>query len=55
MEKANSEDPEQTDPLGGVRFGSALFAQNYLSNNKSHYGKTCILCTILTFLLLLTS
>ena len=27
---ANSEDPDQTAPLGAVRSGSALFAQTYL-------------------------
>ena len=31
--KANSEDPDQTAPLGAVRSGSALFAQTYLSEN----------------------
>ena len=30
---ANSEDPYQTAPLGGVSSGSALFAQTYLSQN----------------------
>ena len=30
---ANSEDPHQTAPLGVVCFGSALFAQTYLSEN----------------------
>ena len=30
---ANSVDPDQTDPLGIVRSGSALFAQAYLSEN----------------------
>ena len=30
---ANSEDPDQTAPLGAVRSGSALFAQTYLSEN----------------------
>ena len=32
-EIANSEDPDQTAPLGAVRSGSALFAQTYLSKN----------------------
>ena len=30
---ANSVDPDQTAPLGGVWSGSALFAQAYLSEN----------------------
>ena len=30
---ANSEDPDQTAPLGAVWSGSALFAQTYLSEN----------------------
>ena len=30
---ANSVDPDQTAPLGAVWFGSALFAQAYLSEN----------------------
>ena len=30
---ANSEDPDQTAPLGAVWSGSALFAQSYLSEN----------------------
>ena len=30
---ANSVDPDQTAPLGAVWFGSALFAQAYLSKN----------------------
>ena len=30
---ANSVDPDQTDPLGAVWSGSALFAQAYLSEN----------------------
>ena len=30
---ANSEDPDQTAPLGAVWSGSALFAQTYLSKN----------------------
>ena len=30
---ANSEDPDQTAPLGAVWSGSALFAQTYLSRN----------------------
>ena len=30
---ANSEDPDQTAPLGAVWSGSALFAQAYLSEN----------------------
>ena len=30
---ANSEDPDQTSPLGAVCSGSALFAQTYLSKN----------------------
>ena len=30
---ANSEDPDQTTPLGAVWSGSALFAQTYLSEN----------------------
>ena len=30
---AASEDPDQTAPLGAVCFGSALFAQTYLSEN----------------------
>ena len=30
---ANSEDPDQTAPLGAVWTGSALFAQTYLSKN----------------------
>ena len=30
---ANSEDPDQTVPLGAVWSGSALFAQTYLSKN----------------------
>ena len=30
---ANSVDPDQTAPLGAVWSGSALFAQNYLSEN----------------------
>ena len=29
----NSEDPDQTAPLGAVWSGSALFAQTYLSEN----------------------
>ena len=32
-EIANSEDPDQTAPLGEVWSGSALFAQTYLSEN----------------------
>ena len=32
-EMANSEDPDQTAPLGAVWSGSALFAQTYLSEN----------------------
>ena len=31
--KANSEDPDQTVPLGAVSSGSALFAQTYPSEN----------------------
>ena len=31
--KANSEDPDQTVPLGAVWSGSALFAQTYLLEN----------------------
>ena len=31
---ANSEDPDQTAPLGAVWSGSALFAQTYLSENQ---------------------
>ena len=31
---ANSEDPDQTAPLGAVRSGSALFAQTYLFENQ---------------------
>ena len=30
---ANSEDPDQTAPLGAVWSGSALFAETYLSKN----------------------
>ena len=30
---ANSEDPDETAPLGAVWSGSALFAQTYLSEN----------------------
>ena len=30
---ANSEDPDQTAPIGAVWSGSALFAQTYLSEN----------------------
>ena len=30
---ANSVDPHQTAPLGAVWYGSALFAQEYLSEN----------------------
>ena len=30
---ANSEDPDQTAPLGAVWSGSALFAKAYLSEN----------------------
>ena len=30
---ANSVDPDQTDPVGAVWSGSALFAQAYLSKN----------------------
>ena len=30
---ANIVDPDQTDPLGAVWSGSALFAQTYLSEN----------------------
>ena len=30
---ANSEDPDQTAPLGAVWSGSALFAQTYMSEN----------------------
>ena len=30
---ANSEDSDQTAPLGAVLYGSALFAQTYLSEN----------------------
>ena len=30
---ANSVDPDQTDPLGAVWSGSALFSQAYLSEN----------------------
>ena len=30
---ANSVDPDQTDPLGAVLSGSALFAQAYVSEN----------------------
>ena len=30
---ANNVDPDQTAPLGAVQFGSALFAQAYLSEN----------------------
>ena len=30
---ANSEDPDQTAPVGAVLSGSALFAQTYLSEN----------------------
>ena len=32
-EIANSEDPDQTAPLGAVWSGSALFAKTYLSKN----------------------
>ena len=32
-EKANSEDPDHTAPLGAVGSGSALFAKTYLSKN----------------------
>ena len=36
---ANSEDPDQTPPpLGAVCFGSALFAQTYLSENLGSLG-----------------
>ena len=40
---ANSEDPDQTAPLGAVWSGSALFAQAYLSENLGslQYGKQC--------------
>ena len=43
---ANSVDPDQTAPLGAVWFGSALFAQAYLSENLgSFYGSfTMKLC-----------
>ena len=30
---ANSVDPDESDPLGAVWSGSALFAQTYLSEN----------------------
>ena len=33
MKIANSEDPDQSAPLGAVWSGSALFAQTYLSEN----------------------
>ena len=33
IDEANSEDPDQTAPLGAVLSGSALFAQNCLSEN----------------------
>ena len=38
---ANSVDPDQTAPLGAVWSGSALFAQNCLSENSGtlRYGK----------------
>ena len=38
---ANSEDPDQTAPLGAVRSGSALFARTYSICPKTldHYGK----------------
>ena len=38
--KANSEDPDQTAPLGAVWSGPALFAQTYLSENLEslYYG-----------------
>ena len=35
---ANSEDSDQTAPLGAVRSGSALFAQTYLSENFGSLG-----------------
>ena len=35
---ANSEDPDQTAPLGAVWFGSALFALTYLSENVGSLG-----------------
>ena len=34
---ANSEDPDQTAPLGAVWSGSALFAQTYLSENLGSF------------------
>ena len=33
MEISNSEDPDQTAPLGAVWSGSALFAQTFMSEN----------------------
>ena len=41
---ANSEDPDQTAPLGAVSSGSALFAQTNLSENLGslrHSGNFC--------------
>ena len=35
---ANSEDPDQTAPLGAVRSGSALFAQSVCPVILDHYG-----------------
>ena len=38
---ANSEDPDQTAPLGAVCIGSALFAQTYLSENLGSALRKC--------------
>ena len=42
---ANSEDPDQTAPLGAVLSGSALFANTYLSENLGslRYAKSMFL------------
>ena len=43
---ANSEDPDQTAPLGAIWSGSALFAQTYLSENlcSLRYLKSTMHC-----------
>ena len=41
-EIANSEDPDQTAPLGAVQSGSALFAKNTLSKNLGSLRYTII-------------
>ena len=49
---ANSEDPDQTAPLGAVWSGSALFAQTYMSENlgslryilRWHFSTACPEC-----------